>query len=101
MFTRSFFAIRVLCRKRLLYCKKIRGLKVLLEITMTISSNTPACERDFSCMNRGKSVLQTRLVEDTLDHIMRIQCPSPFLYGEPEKFSILTKRGGDLQFSNF
>ena len=48
---------------------------------MTISSNTAACERDFSCMNREKSVLQTRLVEDTLDHVMRIQCPSPLSVG--------------------
>ena len=44
----------------------------LLEIMMTISINIAVCERDFSCMNREKSVLQTRLSEDTLDHIMRI-----------------------------
>ena len=30
-------------------------------------------ERDFSCMNREKPVLGTRLGEDTLDNIMRIK----------------------------
>ena len=46
---------------------------------MTISSNTTVCECGFSCMYRKKSVLQTRLVEDTLDHIMRINIDGPSL----------------------
>ena len=44
----------------------------LLEIMLTISSNTGACESGFSCMNRENSVLRTRSGEDTLDHIMLI-----------------------------
>ena len=54
---------------------------------MTISSNIVICERGFSCMNRGKSVLQTRLDEDTLDHIMYITIDGPSLDNfDPEKF---------------
>ena len=43
---------------------------------MTISSNTAICERGFSCMKRKMSVLQKRLGDYTLDHIMRINDPS-------------------------
>ena len=37
------------------------------------------CECGFSCLNREKSVLRTRLGADTLDHIMRINIDGPFL----------------------
>ena len=56
-------------------CRKVDDLRVvtvLLEIMMTISSNTAVCEPGFSCMNREKYVLQTRLGGDTLDYIMCI-----------------------------
>ena len=39
---------------------------------MIISSNSTICEHGFSCINREKSGLQTRLGEDTLYHIMGI-----------------------------
>ena len=50
----------------------IRGMIVLLQIMMTISPSTAACERGFSCMNREKTTLRTGLTEGTLDDIMRI-----------------------------
>ena len=46
---------------------------------MTISSNTAIFEHGFSCMDRKMSVLQKRLGEYTLDHIMRINIDDPFL----------------------
>ena len=60
---------------------------VLLEITMTVSSNNAVCERGFSCMNTEQSVLRTRLGEDTLDHIMRINIDDASLDNfDTEKF---------------
>ena len=54
---------------------------------MTISSNTALCERGFSYINREKSVLQTRLGEGTLGHIMRINIDGPSLDNfDTEKF---------------
>ena len=43
---------------------------------MTISSNTAICERGFSWLNRKMSVLHVKL-EDTMDHIMRINIDGP------------------------
>ena len=61
-------------------CKgdNIRQAGVLLEIMITISSNTAVFERGFFFfINREKSVLQIRLGEDNLDHIMCINIYSP------------------------
>ena len=57
--------------KELVCCKDndIRGVTILLGIMMTIRSNTAVCECGFCCMNLEKSLLQTRLGEDTLDHM--------------------------------
>ena len=52
---------------------------VLLEIMMTISSSTAACERGFSCMNNQKTTLRTTLAHSTLDDIMRICIDGPTL----------------------
>ena len=66
---------------------------VLLEVTMTISSNTALCERGFSYINREKSVLQTRLGEGTLGHIMRINIDGPSLVNfDTEKLTGLNCR---------
>ena len=46
---------------------------------MRISSNPALCERAFSCMNREKFVLPTRLAENTLGHIMCINIDGPSL----------------------
>ena len=54
---------------------------------MTISSNTAVCERGFSCMNREKSVMRTRLGENTFDHIMCINIDDSSLDNiDTEKF---------------
>ena len=45
-------------------CRKgddIREVTVLLEIMVTISTNNAVCEHGFSCMNREKYVLRTKL----------------------------------------
>ena len=68
-----------MCTKSL-FCRKgndIRGFTVLLEIMMTVCSNTAVCECGFSCMNRKKSVLRTRLGKYTLNEIMRINIGGP------------------------
>lgn len=59
--------------------KHPRVVAVLLEIMMKICGNTAVCEHGFSCMNSEKSVLPTRLRENTLDHIMHINIDVPFL----------------------
>lgn len=56
---------------------ELRGMLVLLEIMMTISSSTAACERGFSCMNNQKTTLRTTLSHSTLDDIMRISIDGP------------------------
>ena len=50
----------------------IEGMIILLKIMMTISSSTAECERGFSCMNDEKTSLRTRLSNETLDDILRI-----------------------------
>ena len=57
----------------------LKGMLVLLEIMMTISSSTAACERGFSCMNNQKTTLRTTLAHSTLDDIMRICIDGPTL----------------------
>ena len=64
---------------------------------MTISSSTAICECGFSCINF--SVLQTRLGEDTLGHVMAINIDGPSLDNvDTEKFvsdcieSVVTSR---------
>ena len=65
----------------------IRGVTVFLEIMMAISSNTAACNCGFSCINREKYVLPTRLGEDILDHIMLINIDGSSLDNiDTEKF---------------
>ena len=50
----------------------IEGMALLLKIMMTISASTAACERGFSSMNNEKTDLRTRLNNETLDDILRI-----------------------------
>ena len=50
----------------------ITGMLLLLQIMMTVSSSTAACEHGFSCMNRQMSKLRTHLSHKSLDDIMRI-----------------------------
>lgn len=65
----------------------IRVVTVLLQIMLTISSNTAVCECGFSCMNRENTVLQTKLSEDILDLIMVINIYGPSLDNfDTEKF---------------
>ena len=52
--------------------RDVSGMLLLLQIMMTVSSSTAACERGFSCMNRQKSKLRTHLSHQSLDDIMRI-----------------------------
>ena len=47
-------------------------LLLLLEIMMTYSASTAACERGFSSMNRQKTYLRTSMTEQTLNDVMRI-----------------------------
>ena len=47
-------------------------MALLLKIMMTISASTAACERGFSSMNNEKNDLRTRLNNETLDDILRI-----------------------------
>ena len=51
---------------------EVRGMLILLQIMMAVSSSTAACERGFSCMNRQKTNLRTCLSHQSLDDIMRI-----------------------------
>ena len=44
---------------------------------MTISASTAACERGFLCMNDEKTSSKTRLSNDTLDIILRINVNGP------------------------
>ena len=48
------------------------GMHVLLQIMMTFSASTAACERGFSCMNKQKITLRTALSYSSLDDVMRI-----------------------------
>ena len=48
------------------------GMHVLLQIMMTFSASTAACERGFSCMNKQKTTLRTTLWHSSLYDIMRI-----------------------------
>lgn len=48
------------------------GVNLLLQIMMTFSASTAACERGFSCMNKQKTTLRTTLSHSSLDDIMRI-----------------------------
>lgn len=57
--------------------KDFEGINVLLDIMMTISSSTAACERGFSCMNRQKTSLRTTLSHSSLDDTMRIGIDGP------------------------
>ena len=43
---------------------------VLLEIMITVSASTAACEPGFSCMNRQKTNIQTSLSQSLLDEFM-------------------------------
>lgn len=51
---------------------RIEGLSLLLKIMMTISASTTSCEREFLSMNIEKTCLQMRLMNETLDNILRI-----------------------------
>ena len=55
-------------------CTELKSILI-----MTISASTAACERGFSAMNRGKSILRTRLVNRTLEDILRISVVGPSL----------------------
>ena len=55
----------------------ISAMLVLLEIMMTLSSSTAACERGFSCMNLQKTNIRTSLLNQTLDDILRISIDGP------------------------
>ena len=48
------------------------GMHVLLQIMMTFSASTAACERGFSCMSKQKTTLRTTLSHSSLDDIMGI-----------------------------
>ena len=50
----------------------MKGMLLLLEIMMTYSASTSACERRFSSMNRQKTSLRTLMTHQTLDDVMRI-----------------------------
>ena len=50
----------------------VSGMFPLLQIMMTISGSTAACERGFSSMNRQKTSLRTTMTHATLDDIMRL-----------------------------
>ena len=50
----------------------VKGMLLLLEIMMTFSASTAACERGFSSMNRQKSKLRTSMKHSTLDNVLRI-----------------------------
>ena len=51
---------------------RIEGLSLLLKIMMTISASTTSCERGFLSMNIENTCLQMRLMNETLDNILRI-----------------------------
>ena len=64
----------------------IKDINILLEIMMTISCSTAACERGFSCMNIQKHNLRTSLSHASLDNIMRIHIDGvPLSKFNPEK----------------
>ena len=48
------------------------GMIVLLEVMITVSASTAACECDFSCMNRQKTNIWTSLSQLSLDDVLRI-----------------------------
>ena len=65
----------------------MRGVTVLFEIMTTTSSNTAVYKRGFSSMNREESVLQTRLGDYSLDHLMWVNIDGPSLDNfDAEKF---------------
>lgn len=50
----------------------LRNIKVLIEIMLTISSSSAACERVFSQMNIIKSPLRSKLTQENLQNQMQI-----------------------------
>ena len=50
----------------------MQGMNTVLELVMTFSSSTAACERGFSTMNRNKTKLRMKMTNETLNDVMRI-----------------------------
>ena len=50
----------------------IKGMLLMLELMMTFSGSTAACERGFSSMNWQKTNLRTTMAHETLVNVIRI-----------------------------
>lgn len=55
----------------------VKHISALLQLLLTISPSTAACERLFSQMNLVKSPLRTRLTQENLQCQMRILVSGP------------------------
>ena len=55
----------------------VKHISALLQILLTVSPSTAACERLFSQMNLVKSSLRTRLTQENLQNQMRIVVSGP------------------------
>ena len=65
----------------------MKGMLILLELMLTFSASTAACERGFSSMNMSKTKLRTGLNLKTLDSLMRISIDGPKIENfDAEKF---------------
>ena len=49
------------------------NILVLVKLMITISPTTATCERSFSAMNRLKTVLKTRMQQETLSNLLRVK----------------------------
>ena len=52
--------------------EEMGNMLTLVEIMMTISVTTAACEREFSSMNLEKTSQKTQMRPETLDDILRL-----------------------------
>ena len=55
----------------------LKNKNVLVNLMLTISPSTAACERGFSWMNRQKTKGLSKLSGDALEDIMRINIDGP------------------------